>query len=129
LWRCEVSYAKCINCEQTYREAEQCPACWNADATAQLTTERAKREEAERNYYTLCDAVCRESKGVEDACNQARAERARSAALEAEVERMRDIALTALRKLHARALIVLSQSPTPAHASNTAKRFDDYEKK
>ena len=23
----------------------------------------------------------------------------------------------------------LSQSPTPAHASNTAKRFDDYEKK
>lgn len=54
-----------------------------------VLAERAKREEAERNYYTLCDAVCRESKGVEDACNQARAERARSAALQAEVERMK----------------------------------------
>ena len=27
---------------------------------AQLYAERAKREEAERNYYTLCDTVCRD---------------------------------------------------------------------
>ena len=51
-----------------------------------LAAERAKREEAERNYYTLCDAVCRESKGVEDACNQARAERAKREKVEAQLK-------------------------------------------
>jgi hypothetical protein len=43
--------------------------------------------------------------------------------IKAEAARVRGVLLSGLQQ------VALSQSPTPAHASNTAKRFDDYEKK
>jgi hypothetical protein len=47
-----------------------------------MTNDERRAEEWKADYFALCDAVCRESTGVEDACRQARDTRDRLAAAE-----------------------------------------------